>query len=166
MAPHPDDQKQKLVRLLGPLITDDNNEDGYLNWMMQAHSYDDMKKSAEYAVSLIRQQVGVPNLQWDDSLAEDARNWANYCASINTMQHADWEQRKHQGENIWSGTEWSGYGFKGAEQSNGQNANGNVFLEAVLSWCIDNEGNGDGMSEKDRFDRQTGGMDGHYSKFD
>lgn len=161
---HRDEQKQELVRLLGPLIPDNEPEDGYLNWMLQCTSYDDMKKCAEYVANLIRGQVGVGTMVWDDDLANDAKYWAQVCASRGGQQHASWEERKHQGENIYQGHEWNAYGFKGADSSDGSNANGNVFLDAMLSWTIDNKFNGDRLSEKDRFDRRTGGVDGHYSE--
>jgi hypothetical protein len=159
-----DEQKQRLVKLLGPLDTDDSNEDGHLNWAMQCTSYEDMKTCAVWVVNLIRSSVGVQGLVWDEGLANDAQAWAQRCASMNTMQHATWEERKHQGENIYAGTEWSSFGFSGGSNSNGSTSNGNAFLAAMLSWTIDDKDQGDGLSEKGRYDRQTGGMDGHYSE--
>jgi uncharacterized protein YkwD len=47
-----------------------------------------------------RRAVGVPELVWDDGLANDAQNWANYLAANNAFQHSGVEG---QGENIWEG---------------------------------------------------------------
>jgi hypothetical protein len=49
-----------------------------------------------------RQEVGVPPLQWSNSLARDAQEWANYLASQGgNLEHS---QNTGQGENLWGGT--------------------------------------------------------------
>lgn len=47
-----------------------------------------------------RKEVGVSPLQWSDSLAKSAQQWANQLASTNTFQHSSTKY----GENIWAGT--------------------------------------------------------------
>jgi Cysteine-rich secretory protein family/LysM domain len=46
-----------------------------------------------------RSQVGVPNLQWSNSLASSAQQWANQLAATHTFKHSG-----RGGENIWMGT--------------------------------------------------------------
>jgi hypothetical protein len=47
-----------------------------------------------------------PDLTWDDNLANDAANWANYLASIDSLDHSPNDSRPNQGENLssYSGT--------------------------------------------------------------
>jgi hypothetical protein len=45
-----------------------------------------------------RAQVGVPPLQWSDSLAASAQNWANHLAATGTLVHSG------SGENLADGT--------------------------------------------------------------
>lgn len=47
-----------------------------------------------------REEVGVSPLQWSESLAKSAQQWANQLASTNTFQHSSTKY----GENIWAGT--------------------------------------------------------------
>ncbi|KAH6638523.1 CAP domain-containing protein [Truncatella angustata] len=40
------------------------------------------------------------SLIWDDALAANAQQWANYLASINNLMHSTSDQRPNQGENL------------------------------------------------------------------
>lgn len=46
-----------------------------------------------------RAEVGVPPLQWSNSLANSAQQWANQLAATHTFKHSG-----RGGENIWMGT--------------------------------------------------------------
>jgi uncharacterized protein YkwD len=48
----------------------------------------------------------MPDLTWDDTLANNAQEWANHLASIDDLEHSGPEQRPNQGENLssYSGT--------------------------------------------------------------
>lgn len=48
-----------------------------------------------------RSQVGVPPLQWSDTLASSAQKWANQLAATRTFRHS---KTQGVGENLWSGT--------------------------------------------------------------
>jgi uncharacterized protein YkwD len=49
-----------------------------------------------------RAEVGVPNLQWSNTLADAAQQWANQLiAQGGQLQHA---QNTNMGENLWGGT--------------------------------------------------------------
>jgi hypothetical protein len=65
-----------------------------------------------------RNAVGVPELKWSDSLATDAKTWADHLASLPPLPpddgwtslggkpqlvHSTNEQRPGQGENLWAG---------------------------------------------------------------
>jgi hypothetical protein len=58
-----------------------------------------------------RAAIGVPPLQWDDSLAADAKIWADALAATNSFVHspADPSDPEVEGENLWAGTRgaWS-----------------------------------------------------------
>ena len=52
-----------------------------------------------------RAAMGVPPLQWNDSLAADARVWANELAASGRFEHSPDEAGKEpEGENLWAGT--------------------------------------------------------------
>jgi hypothetical protein len=53
-----------------------------------------------------RSTVGVPSLEWDETLAADAANWAQALADTNSFEHsrADPTDPEVQGENLWAGT--------------------------------------------------------------
>ena len=52
-----------------------------------------------------RARIGVPSLQWDASLASDARAWADELAATGRFEHSPDEAGKPlQGENLWAGT--------------------------------------------------------------
>ena len=48
-----------------------------------------------------RAEVGVPNLEWSDKLAQDALNWAKVMAEQEEMFHSSNESRPGQGENLY-----------------------------------------------------------------
>ena len=48
-----------------------------------------------------RTELGIPNLTWSDTLANDAQSWANYLALNNKFEHSG---VSGQGENLWKGT--------------------------------------------------------------
>ncbi|XP_046861958.1 Golgi-associated plant pathogenesis-related protein 1-like, partial [Xenia sp. Carnegie-2017] len=49
----------------------------------------------------LRAKHGAPQLKWSRELAKDARNWAEYLASTNKMEHdAKIYGKKHEGESI------------------------------------------------------------------
>jgi hypothetical protein len=59
------------------------------NALWEAGSNDapsDQNQAILAAHNSYRAQVGVPPLQWSDSLAASAQNWANYLATIGTLQ--------------------------------------------------------------------------------
>ena len=52
-----------------------------------------------------RGRLGVPALEWDNSLAADARVWADELAATGRFEHSpDDPDRPLQGENLWAGT--------------------------------------------------------------
>jgi hypothetical protein len=52
-----------------------------------------------------RSAIGVPQLAWNDSLAADARIWADALAATGRFEHSPDEAGKPlQGENLWAGT--------------------------------------------------------------
>jgi uncharacterized protein YkwD len=56
------------------------------------------------AHNIAREEVGLAPLQWNQSLARDAEDWANTLAERRVFQHAPYDVRKGQGENLWQGT--------------------------------------------------------------
>jgi hypothetical protein len=50
-----------------------------------------------------RAEVGVPPLVWSARLAQDAAHWAAHLAASGLYEHANIEQRRGQGENLWRG---------------------------------------------------------------
>jgi hypothetical protein len=52
------------------------------------------------AHNLYREAVGVPPLEWSDTLASSAESWARELAETNTFRHGSSEY----GENLWKGT--------------------------------------------------------------
>lgn len=49
--------------------------------------------------------MGTPPLDWDDDLADGAREWANHLSRTGRFEHSPNTPGKHpQGENIWGGT--------------------------------------------------------------
>ncbi len=49
--------------------------------------------------------LGVPPLQWDRGLAQDAQSWANQMARTRQFEHAPQKgDESDQGENLWMGT--------------------------------------------------------------
>lgn len=54
-----------------------------------------------------RGAVGVPPLAWDDALAQDAQDWANYLADTGKFEHSPrprGRDKAGEGENLWMGT--------------------------------------------------------------
>lgn len=47
-----------------------------------------------------RLEVGVPQLQWSNSVAASAQAWADYLASTDSFDHSDTQY----GENLWKGS--------------------------------------------------------------
>lgn len=64
-------------------------------------SLDGFDKNCLQATNQLRRRHGVPDLTWSESLAADARTWANSLATTNTFEH-DYNnmQGKNQGENL------------------------------------------------------------------
>jgi len=56
-----------------------------------------------------RRDAGVPDLQWDTSLAEDAQAWADHLAETGRFEHS--QARKGEGENLFMGTA-DGYSYE------------------------------------------------------
>ncbi|KAK1959628.1 SCP-like extracellular protein [Colletotrichum sublineola] len=56
------------------------------------------QKAAFDAHNAARNDVGVPPLEWDDSLAADAMEWANHLLSVGSLTHS---QTDGQGENLY-----------------------------------------------------------------
>lgn len=87
-----------------------------------------------------RQELGIPPLQWSDTLAQSAQQWADHLAQTNSFQHS---QTGGYGENLWMGT-----------------AGAYSQQEMVDSWA----------SEKKDFiygtfpNTTTGGVVGHYTQ--
>jgi uncharacterized protein YkwD len=51
-----------------------------------------------------RKQKGLAPLQWDDTLAHNAQQWANHLASsVGHLQHSTSQERPNQGENLFWG---------------------------------------------------------------
>ncbi|KAK1976895.1 CAP domain-containing protein [Colletotrichum cereale] len=55
-------------------------------------------KAALDAHNAARSEVGVPPLEWDDSLAADALEWATHLLSVGSLTHS---QTDNQGENLY-----------------------------------------------------------------
>jgi hypothetical protein len=52
-----------------------------------------------------RARIGVPSMDWDPTLAADARVWANELAATGRFEHSpDKPGKPLQGENLWAGT--------------------------------------------------------------
>ncbi len=51
-----------------------------------------------------RIHVGAQPLEWSDTLARDAKLWADHLARRGVMEHASYEARKKAGENLWMGS--------------------------------------------------------------
>ena len=64
-------------------------------------SLDGFEKNCLQATNQLRRRHGVPDLTWSESLAADARAWANSLVTTNTFEH-DYNsmQGKNQGENL------------------------------------------------------------------
>ena len=57
------------------------------------------------AQNVERAKIGVPALDWDSTLAADARVWADELAATGRFEHSPDEPGKPlQGENLWAGT--------------------------------------------------------------
>jgi len=54
-----------------------------------------------------RTAAGIAPLEWNDSLAADAAEWASYLAELNDLEHSpdDPDDPDPQGENLWLGTQ-------------------------------------------------------------
>jgi hypothetical protein len=55
------------------------------------------------AHNLARAEAGAPPLAWSEGLARDAESWAAHLAARGLYEHANIEQRRGQGENLWRG---------------------------------------------------------------
>lgn len=53
-----------------------------------------------------RATKGIGAMEWDDSLAADAKQWANHLAATNSFEHFEEvsDDPDAQGENLWMGT--------------------------------------------------------------
>ena len=51
-----------------------------------------------------RAALGLPRMEWDPALAASARQWANRLAVSGRFEHAPFNPRDPQGENLWAGT--------------------------------------------------------------
>ena len=54
--------------------------------------------------NLEREDVGVPAMRWNASLAVSAQQWADHLARTGRFEHAPENRREPQGENLWAGT--------------------------------------------------------------
>ncbi|MGZ3274899.1 MAG: CAP family protein [Caulobacteraceae bacterium] len=54
--------------------------------------------------NLEREDVGVPDMRWNASLAVSAQQWADHLARTGRFEHAPENRREPQGENLWAGT--------------------------------------------------------------
>ena len=57
-----------------------------------------------------RRQHGVGPLVWDERLVRNAKGYAAYLARTGQFRHAPQLLRRHQGENLWMGTQ-TAYGY-------------------------------------------------------
>lgn len=48
--------------------------------------------------------LGLEPLQWDDNLAQAAKQWADYLAQSGRFEHSPENHAAPQGENLWAGT--------------------------------------------------------------
>ncbi len=55
------------------------------------------------AHNAVRAAVHVPPLAWSDTLAEQARSWAEFLAGTGTIAHSPGWMLAGEGENIWMG---------------------------------------------------------------
>jgi hypothetical protein len=51
-----------------------------------------------------RARLGVPPLRWSPELARQASDWAKVLLARKRLQHANSDNRKGNGENLWMGT--------------------------------------------------------------
>ena len=51
-----------------------------------------------------RAGLGLAPMDWDPALAVSARHWAETLAQNGRFEHAPFDQRNPQGENLWAGT--------------------------------------------------------------
>ena len=51
-----------------------------------------------------RAALGLPRMEWDPALAVSARQWAHTLARTGRFEHAPFDPRDPQGENLWAGT--------------------------------------------------------------
>jgi len=51
-----------------------------------------------------RQELGLEPLNWNPSLAESAKRWADYLAQTGRFEHAPENHSAPEGENLWAGT--------------------------------------------------------------
>ncbi|KAK2041613.1 SCP-like extracellular protein [Colletotrichum somersetense] len=97
------------------------------------------QKAAFDAHNAARSEVGVSPLEWDDSLAADAQEWATHLLSVGSLTHS---QTANQGENLYM-------------QSNKDSPN----VNAANAWIAEKkEYNGETISESN-----YGGF-GHYTQ--
>ena len=54
--------------------------------------------------NLEREDVGVPDMHWNPSLAVSAQQWADHLARTGRFEHAPENRRTPEGENLWAGT--------------------------------------------------------------
>ena len=62
---------------------------------------DDFAEDILTAHNAEREELGVPELVWSDSLARDAAAWAESLKGSGTLRHSG---ARGQGENLWMGT--------------------------------------------------------------
>jgi uncharacterized protein YkwD len=54
--------------------------------------------------NLEREDVGVPAMRWNASLAASAQQWADQLARTGRFEHSPENRRTPEGENLWAGT--------------------------------------------------------------
>jgi len=69
--------------------------------MQRSHAQSEFANTIMQVHNAERAAVNVPELTWSDSLAADAKGWAEHLATVGSLVHAT---GTGQGENLWSGT--------------------------------------------------------------
>ncbi len=71
-------------------------------------SGDDFERAMVQTHNAARAAAGVEPLAWDDNLAADAQQWADYLATSNRFEHSNGDRGSDpegEGENLFMGTE-------------------------------------------------------------
>ena len=81
-----------LALLSMPLVGTTGREINFDSRLLAAHNRE-------------RNAAGLEPLAWNDRLAADAKEWAEYLAETETFEHSeDEDEADPQGENLWEGT--------------------------------------------------------------